>query len=101
MSSLLFVIGIEILARTIKNDAGIKGIKVGEKEIIKSPYMLMTPLFLFVTLVLLPIYYLCSISSKISPVWKFLILKRPKECGSVAGKITPKRRLGSAGRGTQ
>ena len=27
------MIGIEILARTIKNDAGIKGIKVGEKEI--------------------------------------------------------------------
>ena len=38
MSSLLFVIGIEILARTIKNDAGIKGIKVGEKEIKVSLY---------------------------------------------------------------
>ena len=33
LSGLLFVIGIEILARAIKNDAGIKGIKVGEKEI--------------------------------------------------------------------
>ena len=27
--------------------------------------------------------------------------KRPKECGSVAGKITLKRRLGSAGHGSQ
>ena len=38
MSGLLFVIGIEILARAIKNDAGIKGIKVGEKEIKVSLY---------------------------------------------------------------
>ena len=65
LSGLLFVIGIEILARAIKNDAGIKGIKVGEKEI-KFPYMQMTPLFLFVTLILLPICYLCLISSKVS-----------------------------------
>ena len=28
-----FIIGIEILAREIKNDTGIKGINVGEKEI--------------------------------------------------------------------
>ena len=38
LSGLLFVIGIEILAKTIKNDAGIKGIKVGEKEIKVSLY---------------------------------------------------------------
>ena len=38
LSGLLFVIGIEILARAIKNDAGIKGIKVGEKEIKVSLY---------------------------------------------------------------
>ena len=39
LSGLLFVIGIEILARAIKNDAGIKGIKVGEKEIKVSLYV--------------------------------------------------------------
>ena len=33
LSELLFVIGIEILARAIKNDPAIKGINVGEKEI--------------------------------------------------------------------
>ena len=33
MSGLLFVIGIEIFARAIKNDAAIRGIKVGENEI--------------------------------------------------------------------
>ena len=38
LSGLLIVIGIEILARAIKNDAGIKGIKVGEKEIKVSLY---------------------------------------------------------------
>ena len=38
LSGLLFVIGIEILARAIKNDASIKGIKVGEKEIKVSLY---------------------------------------------------------------
>ena len=38
MSVLLFVIGIEILGRAIKNDTGIKGIKVGEKEIKVSLY---------------------------------------------------------------
>ena len=38
MSGLLFVIGIEILARAIKNDTGIKGIKVGEREIKVSLY---------------------------------------------------------------
>ena len=32
------MIGIEILVRAIKNDAGIKGIKVGEKEIKVSFY---------------------------------------------------------------
>ena len=32
LSRLLFVIGIEILARAIKNDPAIKGINVGEKE---------------------------------------------------------------------
>ena len=38
MSGLLFITGIEILARAIQNDAGIKGIKVGEKEIKVSLY---------------------------------------------------------------
>ena len=38
MSGLLFVIGIEILARAIKNDTAIKGINVGEKEIKVSLY---------------------------------------------------------------
>ena len=38
LSGLLFVIGIEILGRAIKNDTGIKGIKVGEKEIKVSLY---------------------------------------------------------------
>ena len=76
MSGLLFMIGIEILARVIKNDASIQGIKVAKKKL-KSRYMQMTPLFLFVTLILL-----------ISPVWK-LTLNRLKECGSVAGKTTP------------
>ena len=38
MSGLLLVIGVEILARTIKNDAGIKGIKVGETEEIKVSF---------------------------------------------------------------
>ena len=38
MSGLLFVIGIEILARAIKNDPAIKGITVGEKEIKVSLY---------------------------------------------------------------
>jgi len=38
LSRLLFVIGIEILARAIKNDPAIKGINVGEKEIKVSLY---------------------------------------------------------------
>ena len=38
LSGLLFVIGIEILGRAIKNDTAIKGIKVGEKEIKVSLY---------------------------------------------------------------
>ena len=38
LSGLLFVIGIEILAREIKNDTGIKGINLGEKEIKVSLY---------------------------------------------------------------
>ena len=38
LSGLLFVIGIEILARAIKNDVTIKGIKVGGKEIKVSLY---------------------------------------------------------------
>ena len=38
LSGLLFVIGIEILARAIKNDSAIKGIHVGEKEIKVSLY---------------------------------------------------------------
>ena len=38
LSGLLFVIGIEILARAIKNDTAIKGINVGEKEIKVSLY---------------------------------------------------------------
>ena len=38
LSGLLLVIGIEILAREIKNDTGIKGINVGEKEIKVSLY---------------------------------------------------------------
>ena len=38
LSGLLFVIGIEILARAIKNDTTIKGIHVGEKEIKVSLY---------------------------------------------------------------
>ena len=38
LSRLLFVIGIEILAREIKNDTAIKGINVGEKEIKVSLY---------------------------------------------------------------
>ena len=38
LSGLLFIIGIEILAREIKNDTGIKGINVGEKEIKVSLY---------------------------------------------------------------
>ena len=38
MSGLLLVIGVEILARTIKNDVGIKGIKVGETEEIKVSF---------------------------------------------------------------
>ena len=46
LSGLLFVIGVEILARTIKNDAGIKGIKVGEKEIKVSLYADDTTVFL-------------------------------------------------------
>ena len=45
MSGLLFVIGIEIVARAIKNDAGIKGIKVGEKEIKVSLYANDTTVF--------------------------------------------------------
>ena len=35
--------------------------------------MLMTPLFLFVTLILLPICYPCLISSEISQVWKLTL----------------------------
>ena len=38
LSGLLFVIGIEVLARAIKNDPTIKGINVGEKEIKVSLY---------------------------------------------------------------
>ena len=38
LSGLLFVIGIEILAKAIKNDTAIKGIHVGEKEIKVSLY---------------------------------------------------------------
>ena len=38
LSGLLFVIGIEILTRAIKNDTAIKGINVGEKEIKVSLY---------------------------------------------------------------
>ena len=39
------MIGIEILARAIKNDASIKGIKVGEKEIKVSLYADDTTIF--------------------------------------------------------
>ena len=45
MSGLLSVIGVKILARAIKNDAGIKGIKVGEKEIEVSLYADNTTVF--------------------------------------------------------
>ena len=38
LSGLLFVIGIELLARAIKNDNNIKGINVGEKVIKVSSY---------------------------------------------------------------
>jgi len=38
LPGLLFIIGIEILARAIKNDPAIKGINVGEKEIKVSLY---------------------------------------------------------------
>ena len=38
LSGLLFVIGIELLAKAIKNDTAIRGIKVGEKEIKVSLY---------------------------------------------------------------
>ena len=38
LSGLLFVIGIEIVARAIKNGPAIKGINVGEKEIKVSLY---------------------------------------------------------------
>ena len=38
LSGLLFIIGIKILARAIKNDTAIKGINVGEKEIKVSLY---------------------------------------------------------------
>ena len=38
LSGLLFVIGIELLARAIKNDGNIKGINVGEKVVKVSLY---------------------------------------------------------------
>ena len=38
LSGLLFVTGIELLARAIKNDTARRGIKVGEKEIKVSLY---------------------------------------------------------------
>ena len=45
LSGLLFVIGIEILTRAIKNDPAIKGINVGEKEIKVSLYAHDTTVF--------------------------------------------------------
>ena len=38
LSGLLFVIGIELFARAVKNDPNIKGINVGQKEIKITQY---------------------------------------------------------------
>ena len=46
LSRLLFVIGIELLAKALKNDNSIKGIKVGPKEIKCSQYADDTTIFL-------------------------------------------------------
>ena len=46
LSGLLFVIGIELLARALKNDNSIKGIKVGPIEIKCSQYADDTTVFL-------------------------------------------------------
>jgi len=45
LSGLLFVLGIELLNLAIQTNSNIKGIKVGDEEIKKTPYMQMTLLF--------------------------------------------------------
>ena len=46
LSSLLFVLGIELLNLAIQTNSNIKEIKVGDEEIKKILYTQMTPLFL-------------------------------------------------------
>ena len=88
---LLFVIGIEILARETKNDAGIKGINVGRKEIRVSLYADDTT-----------VYHLLTLLDKFKNLSGLEVTQQsPRECGLVNGKIKPKLPLAFVGRRTQ
>ena len=83
LSSLLFIIGIEVLANAIRNESTIKGIMVGEKEIKVSLYADDTTVF---------VRDLDSIANLLALLNDFTQLS-----GLAFGKVTPKLLLVFAG----
>ena len=100
LSGLLFVIGIEIHAGAIKNNAAIKGINVGEKEIKVSLYADDTTDFVRDLDSVVHLFTLFDKFKNLSGL-EINILQNLRECGSVAGEITPKRPSAFAGLGIQ
>ena len=98
LSGLLFVIGIELLARAIKNDDNIKGINVGEKVIKVSLYADDTTVFVRD---LDSVAHLLTLLQKFKNLSGLEINTTLKECGSAGGRTKAICFSAFAGRGTQ